>query len=417
MAEPTERTTLPIVFLTVFIDLLGLGILIPVIPQLLGNPESAFYLLPPHWTVRTGYVLLGVLTSIFPLMQFVATPILGELSDRYGRRPLLAFSLAGTSLSYVLFAMGILGRNIPLLFFARALDGVTGGNIAVAQAAISDVTRPENRAKNFGLIGAAFGLGFIMGPYLGGKLSDPEIAGWFNAATPFWFAALLSLVNVLFVVLAFPETLRRRRDAGPLNWRKSAQNINRAWALGSLRPLYVTAFLFQAGFTFFTTFFGVFLIARFGFTQGRIGDFFAFLGLWITFTQGVVVRRVARRWREPAVIGVSLLAGAACVLAYLGATSAWMLYAIAPLFAISNGLTQANLPGLVSRSVGPEIQGEILGINASVNALAQALPPVLAGVLAGAVTPSAPLVVSGTLIALAGLWFLARFRPLESPAA
>jgi DHA1 family tetracycline resistance protein-like MFS transporter len=415
LAEPTERTTLPIVFLTVFIDLLGLGILIPVIPQLLGNPSSAFFLLPEHWSVRTGYVLLGVLVSVFPLMQFFATPILGELSDRYGRKPLLAISLAGTALSYVLFAWGILTRNVPLLFGARALDGITGGNIAVAQAAISDVTTPENRAKNFGLIGAAFGLGFIMGPYLGGKLSDPAVVRWFDAATPFWFAALLSLANVGFVVWAFPETLRRRRADGSLNWRKAAQNINRAWSLAPLRPLYVTSFLFQSGFTFFTAFFGVFLISRFGFSQGRIGDFFALMGLWITFTQAVVVRRVARRWREPAVIGFSLLAGALCMLAYLGASSAWMLFAIAPVFAIFNGLTQANLPGLVSRSVGPEIQGEILGINASVNALAQAMPPVLSGLLAGAVSPGAPLLVSGLFIGAAGLWFLARFRPVAPP--
>lgn len=163
------------IFLTVFIDLLGVGVLIPVMPLLLGDPTSPYYLLPTGWSTEQGYVLLGLLTAVFPLMQFFATPILGQLSDKYGRKDILLISLFGTSLSYVLFAYGIMSRNLPLLFVSRALDGITGGNISVAQAAIADISLPENRAKNFGLIGMAFGLGFIFGSFLGGKLSDPTV--------------------------------------------------------------------------------------------------------------------------------------------------------------------------------------------------------------------------------------------------
>lgn len=417
MVSESRPSPLPIVFLIVFLDLLGIGILIPIVPQLLANPDSPFYLLPVGWSVEQGYLLLGLLVAMFPVMQFVATPILGELSDRFGRKPVLLFSLAGTCLSYVLFALGVILRSLPLLFFSRALDGFTGGNIAVAQAAISDTTPPEQRAKNFGLIGAAFGLGFIMGPYLGGKLSDPEVSRWFDAATPFWFAAVLSLGNILFVSVRFSETLANPRLDRRINWRKSAQNINHAWALAPLRPLYITNFLLVSGFSFFTTFFGVFLITRFGFTQGDIGDFFSYMGLWIVFTQAVIVRRVSKKFDEPAVLRVSLIGSGVCLLLYHLPTAWWGLLLIAPFFAMFNGLTQANLTGLLSRSASPRIQGEILGINASVQALAQASPPLIAGVVASAISAEAPLYISSALIVTAGLFFIVYFEPVQEPVA
>ena len=188
MRAKLASNPLPVVLFTVFVDLLGVGILIPVIPQLMANPGSNYYLFPENTPASHGYIVLGFLVAIFPLMQFIATPILGQLSDKFGRKKILAISLAGTSMSYVLFAIGIMTKNIPLLFLSRGFDGITGGNIAVAQAAVADVTPPEKRARNFGLIGAVFGFGFIIGPYIGGKLSDPSIISWFNATTPFFFA-------------------------------------------------------------------------------------------------------------------------------------------------------------------------------------------------------------------------------------
>ncbi|MGZ4893714.1 MAG: MFS transporter, partial [Halobacteriota archaeon] len=188
----------------VFLDLVGVGILIPIVPVLLAGPSSPYYILPAGYTVQQGYILLGWLVAIYPLFQFLAAPILGQLSDKYGRKKVLGVSLAGTSVSYVVFAIGIITQNLPLLFVARAFDGITGGNIPVAQAVVADITPPRERAKNFGLIGAAFGLGFIIGPYIGGKLSDPSVVSWFNAAVPFWFAAILAVVNIVLVIALLP---------------------------------------------------------------------------------------------------------------------------------------------------------------------------------------------------------------------
>lgn len=405
------KNPLPVIFMTVFVDLVGFGILIPIIPLLLANPASPYFLLPGGYSTGQGYILLGFLVAMFPLGQFFSTPILGQLSDRYGRKKLLAFSLAGTCFSYVLFAIGIIMRNIPLLFVSRAFDGITGGNIAVAQAAIADITTPENRAKNFGLIGAAFGLGFIIGPYLGGRLSDPNTVSWFNAATPFWFAAGLSFLNVMSILFFFPETHPKRASHISIQWARSLKNITKAYSMKSVRLLFGTNFLFQGGFAFFTTFFSVFLIRTFNFTQGTIGDFFAYVGIWIAFTQAVITRRVANKFQEYEILRASLLGTGIAMLMYFLPSSWQGLLLVTPLFAIANGLSQAHLTGLISRSTDHSIQGEILGINASVQALAQSIPPMLSGFIAASLTPESPIVVSALVIMVAGFVFITMYKP------
>ena len=413
MRARLAKNPLPVVLFTVFVDLLGLGILIPVIPQLLANPASNYYIFAKSVPISHGYIVLGYLAAIFPLMQFVATPILGQLSDKFGRKKILAISLAGTSASYFVFALGIVTKNIPLLFISRAFDGITGGNIAVAQAAVADVTPPEKRARNFGLIGAVFGLGFTAEPYVGGKLSDPSIVHWFNATTPFLFAGILAALNVVFVLTLFPETLTNLSHHVQIKWTKSIQNIIHAYTYRELKAYFVTIFLFWSGFSFFTTFFGVFLIKRFGFTQGNIGDFFAYVGLWIVFTQAVVTRFIAKRFREYQVLRATYFGIAAALLAYFLPRVWWQLLFITPFMATFNGLTQANSTALVSRSVDSKIQGEILGINASVMALGQSIPPILSGYIAASLFAEAPIVVAAVVIFAAGVVFNLFYRPIH----
>ena len=365
--------------------------------------------------------MLGWLQAIFPLFTFIASPILGQLSDRHGRRPILALSIFGTAVGYALFAIGISTANIPLLFIGRALDGITGGNFAVAQAAVGDISTNENRAKNFGIIGAAFGLGFVVGPYLGGKLSSPHAnfyglfhtPGWFGATTPFWFATIISLLNCLAVLTTFPETLREKFHSGRLHAGKAVQNVIEGFVSERLRVVLLASFLFTGGFTFFTTFFGVYLGNNFNFGPSKIGDYFALVGIFIAFSQAVLVARVAKKLDDYKVLRFSLFGNASMMLIYflIPTTRQELLYLTIPLFTAFNGLTMANMSSLISRSALPGQQGHAMGISSSVTSLAQVPASVLVGYITTSVTSSQPLIVSSICIGCGGLVFVALFRP------
>ncbi len=405
-----KRSPLFVLFFTIFLDMLGLGILIPVIPALLANPHSPHYLLAMDTPIATGYILLGILLAFFSFGQFIASPIIGQFSDKFGRKRLLAFSIFGTSIGHALFAVGILFANLPLLFFARLFAGITGGNIVVAQAAIADITTPENRTKNFGLIGAAFGLGFIVGPFLGGKLADASLVSWFGATTPFWFASILSLVNAVLILTFLRETNQNVKPDQHIEWGRSIKNIAHAFRLEQLRPLFITNFLFQSGFAFYTTFSAVYLYSRFGFTEGMIGNYFAFIGLWIVITQGLLTRFVSKKFKEQKVMQNSLVASGICIIAIVLAPNPILLYCIVPFFAAAIGLTQANITALISRSAGASVQGEVLGLNGSLNALSQTVPPLISGIVAAYFEPSAPLLIAAILAILSGLYFINHLR-------
>ena len=401
---------IPIIFFTSVLNSLGFGVLIPVIPLLLANPSSQYFMLPENFTLQQGYIIFGFLVASFSLMQFIATPILGQFSDKFGRKKILAISLAGTCISYILFAVGIIIKNIPLLFISRAFDGITGGNISVSQAVVADVTTPENRSKNFGLIGSAFGLGFILGPFLGGILSENRLVSWFSAATPFWFAAILSFINVMLVITCLAETFKVDKFKKVI-WGQSIKNIIKAYNMKKLRIPFITVFLFQSGFTFFTTFFSVFLITKFSFTQSNTGNFFAYLGIWLVLTQAFIIRLAANRFSEYKILRFSLIFMGIFAIMYLVPSVWWGLLIVAPFFAISNGLTQANITGLISRSVGPQVQGEVLGINASIQALANSIPAMLSGFIAASLTPSSPVIVAAAVLILSGIIFITFYRP------
>lgn len=411
---------LPAVFFTIFLDVLGIGILIPVIPQLLANPMSPDYLLPAGWDMKGGLILLGWLTGIYPLMQFIATPILGQLSDRFGRKKVLGFSLFGTAVGYVLFAIGIITKNIPLLFFARALDGITGGNISVAQAVVADVTPPKNRTRMFGLIGATFGMGFVLGPYLGAKLATPGISffglfdtpTWFGPATPFWFTAGLSIINVLLILAFLPETHKHINKLLKLKLNQSLKNIAKAATYPGLRTVFPSVFLYFSGFTFFTTFFQVLLVNKLHFSVTNVGDFFAYVGICIAFGQAVITPLIAKRFKNYQVLRIAMFGTALSLFGLTLAGNTTELLLITPLFALFNGQFFANNVALVSSSVGPEIQGEVLGINASVQALAQSIPAIISGYVA-TMGINTPIFVGSTIMISAGLVFWLLYRPSQ----
>lgn len=401
------------VFLTIFIDMLGVGIFIPIFP-LLVLPHSEFRVIPASWTIQQGFILLGWLGASFPLAQFIFSPILGQLADKFGRKKVLALSIAGTSLAYFLLAYSIYTKNIPLMFFSRILDGITGGNISVAQAVIADISTPSNRAKNFGMIGMAFGLGFIMGPFIGGKLADPTVVSWFGSTTPFLFAGILSLLNMCSILILLPETLKFK-NVNKINIFRPVNNLIVAFSQKNLRNIMPTTFLYNAGFNFFVTFFAVTLAEKYGFSQGHIGDFFAYVGIMIVFAQGVIVRRISKQARDFKVLRYSIFGAAATIFAYRlvpASHGAWLFF-IPPFMSTCNALTSSFSSALIARVTPEHMRAQGMGINSSVMAIAQTIPAILAGYIAG-FGVTIPMLIGSITIAIAGISFWLFFDPKEA---
>jgi DHA1 family tetracycline resistance protein-like MFS transporter len=416
LAAKIEGKALPIVLFTIFVDVLGVGILMPVLPQMV---YSIF--LPAGFSPNGALIMLGWLTAIFPLMMFFSTPILGQLSDRFGRKPVLALCLLGTALGYVIFAAGILTKNIPLLFLGRMLDGITGGNISVARAIIADVSAPEHRARNFGFMGAMFGIGFVAGPYIGARLASPDTSffglfntpSWFNHATPFWFAAILAVVNMISVLMILPETHQHIAKKLKIAWTKSIENIRKAASRPGLRLIFTAEFLFWGGFTFFTTFFQIVLIEKLGFKGSNVGDFFAYIGICIALSQAVLLPILIKRFKSHTLLKIGLIGNGLALFLQLWPDKTSELLLVAPLIAIFNGMVMANASALVSLSAGKAEQGEILGIEASVQSLAQALPAIISGYVA-TMGINMPVLVGGCTVLAGGIIFSIFYKPAKS---
>ena len=371
-----KKFSIGTIFFTVFLDLLGLGIIIPILPALLIDPIGG--ILPMAYSFSTRTLIFGFLIASYPLAQFFGAPILGSLADQKGRKKILTVSLIGTVVGYAIFILGILTSNLSLLFLGRIVDGFTGGNISIAQSAIADVSTEETKSRNFGLIGMAFGLGFIIGPYIGGKLSDASIVSWFSYATPFYLTILLAIINVFLVMFNFSETLATKRVV-KVNLFTGFTNIKKAFTYKDLRVMFLVVFLLTVGFNFFTQFFQVFLFEKFKFTQSQVGDFFAYMGLWIAVAQGAVLRPLSKKFKPAKILSYSIVLLAISFPFLLIANERIWLYLIVPFIAIFQGLNQPNGTAIVSNLVGSEKQGEILGINQSISSLAQAVPPIIAG--------------------------------------
>lgn len=388
---------LGVVFVTIFLDMLGIGILIPIIPVLFA-PDALFRLTPLGWSASENYILVGWLAATFPLLQFLSSPLLGQIADRYGRRRVLLSSLVGTVLGYLLFVVAILQHNFLLMFIARGIDGFTGGNIAIAQTIISDVSSEKNLARNFGLIGAAIGLGFVMGPVVGGFLSDQTLCRWFNPTLPFFVAALLSLANLVVLYFKLPETLQvpivtRIKLTQPLI------NIANLFKFPQIKPALFSLFFLNAGFACFTTFWGIVLAEKLHFSSLQIGKFFAYLGVMIILAQGLLVRRLSGVIAEHKVMRISLLGVGLSLGAFYVAVlqQSLSIYVLVPLLAIFMALSKAFSSALLAKNSPHELKGVVMGINSSSNALAQAIPAVISGYLAS-VYATLPILLGAGLV-------------------
>jgi MFS transporter, DHA1 family, tetracycline resistance protein len=396
---PVGRSPLAIVFLTVFLDLVGFGIVIPLLP-LYAERFGA------------GPVTVTLLVALYSLMQFFFAPWWGRLSDRVGRRPVLLVGLFGAAASYLLFG---LAGSLTMLFVARALNGLMGANVGVAQAYVADITGPEERARGMGLIGAAFGLGFIFGPAIGGLL-----AHW-GPAAPFLGAAALAAANGALAIFRLPESLppeRRGRAASgarPGLTERMAALLSRRTPR-ELRTLYAVSFLVTLAFAAMEATLSLWADRRWALTPTGIAFFFAYLGVVAALAQGVVVGRLVRRVgeRRAALLGLVLLAAGLAAVPL--APSLPLLGVALALFALGQGAAMPSVASLISRSGGAEDQGRLLGTSQSVSALARVVGPAMGGVVFAHVGIGAPYLVGAVVVLGALAVLVVGTRPAPVPA-
>ncbi|MCL2448429.1 MAG: MFS transporter [Polyangiaceae bacterium] len=409
-----KAPSLGAIFLTVVIDLLGFGLVLPFLAK------------EARDTFGVSEFVATLLGSVYSLMQFLFVPIWGRVSDRVGRRPVLLWSIAGTALTMAGLGAGLTwGRSVAWLFAARAFGGIATANLGTASAYIADVTKPEERAKGMGLIGMAFGLGFILGPGIGGLLSRVEIAGRHGAA-PCYLAAGLSLVNLVWVAFGVGESLtteaRARvraapaRSFAPLN----VEAMRYAFDLPGVALAVGVNFLVVLSFTNLDQTFTFFCADLFGIDERGTGWLLAFIGLVAAGVQGGLVRRLAPRYAEARLMRAGTLIQATAFLGLvISGHLAWRvgLFASGGLLALGNGLTQPTTSAFISRRAPADRQGATLGVNQAMASLARSFGPAVGGSLYASLGPSAPYTAAcvGMLVAFA---FAAGLRgPSPAPAA
>jgi DHA1 family tetracycline resistance protein-like MFS transporter len=402
-----QRSRLVNIFLVVFIDLLGFGLILPLLPYFAGQYGASEF-------------LIGLLVASYAAAQFIGAPLLGRLSDRYGRRAILVVSIAGTALGFLLLGLAeplgkalasfVLDNPTPeqletlqkgailgVMFLSRILSGLTGGNITVAQAYIADVTDAQNRAKGMGLIGAAFGMGFILGPAIGGALSR-----W-GYAVPALAAAGLATLNLVGVIAFLPESLTDERKAELARQEKRAL-ISFTAMVEELRkprvgPLMTIRLFYGLAAALFQTMFTLWAKDRLGLSAQATSYLLAYVGLLAVIVQGGLIGRLTKRFSEAKLIAWSAVILAVALLAWAITPSVPVLLVVLIPIAFSTGVLNTVINSAISRSVPPHEVGGALGTSSALESLSRMISPAVGGWLLGAVGAWAPGVVGAAIMA------------------
>lgn len=386
------RRTLATIFLIVFTDLVGFGIVIPLLPLYVDH----FH--PSPW-------VFGLLMATYSAMQFVFSPVLGRLSDRVGRRPVLLVSLVGSCAGYVLFA---LAGSIVMLFASRLLAGICGANIATAQAVIADTTPPEGRARGMGLIGAAFGLGFIAGPALAGVLLQ------FSQSAPGWGAAAFSAVAFAMAAAFLPETRTATTEPAATRFESPFARLARGWSDPKLAPLLALGFLVVTGFAGFEVTFAQFLHGRLDLPHDKVSFMFVYVGVLAAIIQGGLMGRLSRRFGEVRLVLSGLIATGVGLALLAGTHHLLSLLAVLVVVSYGAGVVTPSLTSLVSRGAAAHEQGAALGAFQSMGSLARVAGPFAAEVALGRWGVAAPpLGAAAFALVAAGGAFVLLVRPAE----
>jgi DHA1 family tetracycline resistance protein-like MFS transporter len=388
--QQTTKRVLRLIFFIMLMDIVGMSIIFPVAPYIVQRYSS-------------GALMVTMLTVIYAGAQFFAAPALGKISDRVGRRPVLLVSVFGSAVGYFIFGIG---GALWVLFLSRVIDGITGGNISTASAYIIDVSKPEERTKNFTLLGMAYGIGFILGPALGGVL------GQWNLNAPAYLAGSIFLVSTVLVYFRLPESLpaeRRTRSRLRLNDFNPFASVAQMLFKPGLGLILIIVALFNFGFDGVNSVMGVFIKNKFTTTPLMLGLLFVFVGLATAFVQGALIERLVPRYGEKRMALVGLLGSVIGWPLIMLTPMLWMLFPVTFLQSGITGFIWATTGAMAAGLVNEHEQGQLAGVNVALAGLMSMLGPLWAGAVYDHVTPNAPFWMGSILLVLACL-LLARVQ-------
>lgn len=399
-----SRSSLFILLLVAFVDFIGVGLVFPLFATWLFDPsipllsKEASNLMRGFW--------LALLIGIAPLVQVFSAPILGYFSDQIGRKKTLLLGLSFGIIAYLIGILGITSQNLSLLLLYRFFFGISSGTMAVAQASLADISTPETKAKNFVLYSVALGLGFTLGPFLGGKLSDPSFSSWFNNSSSLILGMVLTLSNLILISWAFKET-KTSSSQGKINLWKGIHEIYKAFSHPTLRFAFLGFFIYQFGWDYMVEFISLILRDFFRFTTSDVGNFYAYMGLTYALATGLFVRPLVARFSPIKLLFVSMLSGGVFLYLFSAFSTPAGFWVFMPIINFMMALYYPLAATFISDLSSESSQGETLGVYHSVQSIALILSPVFSP-LAGTMSMM-PIYLGGGLMLVGSLIFTVNY--------
>ena len=400
----SKKFSVFLLLLIAFIDYFGIGLVYPLFSSMLFNRDLPFF--PPETSNVVRGVYLGILLGAQPLFSFFSAPILGTFSDQLGRKRILIVSLIIAVLGYSIGWYATSSYSIFGLILFRVVAGISAGSTSIVQASLADISTKESKTKNFALYNMALGTGFTIGPYLGGKLSDPDFLSTASYSLPFFFTVIVIILSLFFVTFFYRETLKEKSlvKVGLLT---GIRSFKKAFHMKGIKILFALAFLFVFGWSLFFEFIPVYLIDKFAFQAKDIGNLYGASGAMFAISSGILIRPLINRFSPYKLFLGNIFIVGSIILVLLAANTTWQIYALAITLNFFSASIFPSITTLVSNKAKESVQGEILGLLSSTYGLALALSPIISGAVAG-INSSLPMFLGAVSMFSVGFLLLKR---------
>ncbi len=396
-----KKFTVAFLTLVILIDFMGMATVVVLFPKLLLTASGIF---PIQWSHNIRIMMMGILLAIYPLGQIIGASALGKLSDYYGRKQLLLITLLGTFVGFSLSGIAIVYKSAMILYISRLLAGLCAGNVAIAQASLLDISTPETKAKNIAYSQMAMGSAYIVGPILGGLLSQSSIVSWFDMSTPFWFFSAVLVILFILTTLFYKETITQRKKE-KIALLESIQQIHRALTSERLGLVFMIWLIFVCGWWLFEAFMPAFLLQNFKYDTIQIGNLLAFNGALYASFQYVVVQRMSKKMMPDTMVKCSAIIAGLAIISIAFAVDAIQLYAAMAIFVMAMGFSIPGLITHISNLADETDQGQVMGMVNSIQAFSTVLVMLMGGYL-NSIHGSITVIGGGVLISISWLMFI-----------